>query len=108
MLRFATCRAGYKGAGAALAKRRSLRMSRRAAVAEGSRRRFTGVTTMGVGVVLVAAQIQLMGRRTCPNDGVVAAVPPGILLTFKQVKVLWRRLSRSDRGNQAEHQRAGS
>jgi len=81
-------------------------MSLRAAVAEGSRRRFAGKAAMGVGVVLVAGQIQLMARRARPHDGVRAAVPPGILFTFEEVKMLWRRLGQSDRPYQAEHQSA--
>jgi hypothetical protein len=81
-------------------------MSLRAAVAEGSRRRFTGEAAMGVGVVLVAGQIQLVARRARPHDGILAAVPPRILFTFEEVKVLWRRLSQSDRPYQAEHQSA--
>jgi hypothetical protein len=81
-------------------------MSRRAAVAEGARRRFTGKAAMGVRVVLIAGQIQLMSCRTCPHDGVLAAVPPCIMFRLKEVKVLWRGLSRRSRGYQADHQRA--
>ena len=86
----------------------SLSVSRGGVVAEGSRRRFAGIAAMGVPIVLVAGQIQPMGRRTRPDDGVLAAVPPCIMFSSKEMKVLWRGLSGSDRGYQAERQRAGN